>query len=158
MILTPFKKSDYSCKLEAYFKTQQPNSIGYLGNISDLTDKVLRSVDFRVVTLNYNKDGNAQSFYVLTKCHLPCNNPTIREAVRQQIYGYLQDEKAKAITTEDKHLLNMFSFFMDLGLRTNERDLTKELTAIDRDIFKDRTDLDGKIDAKIIIDDKFHTK
>ncbi len=152
MNLTSFKDSDYCSKLESYFKSHQPKNMAELATITRLSDELLKSVDFRVVTLNY--DGNNQSFYVLSKCSLPCNNAVAREAVRQQIYGYLQDEKSKAITPEDKHLIHMFSFFMDLGIRTNECDLTKSLTDIEKEMFKAQTDLSGKIDAKISIESR----
>lgn len=149
MYLTPFNQSNYYRRLKSYCASHQNRIFSEALSAANLATEFLNNVKFRVVTLNYDKNGEKPSFYVMSKCHLPCQNKTVREAVRNQIYGYLQDEREHAVLKEDKHLINMFSFFVDLGLRTNEQELTKELSKDEIKLFELHTNADGKIDAAI---------
>lgn len=149
MYLTPFKESNYYRRLKNYCSMHQNGVYNEALSMADLTSEFLNNVKFRVVTLNYDNSDSKPSFYVMTKCNLPCNNKAVREMVRNQVYGFLQDEREHAVLKEDKHLLNMFSFFVDLGLRTNEQELTKPLSKDEVQLFELYTRADGKIDASV---------
>ncbi|MBP3619831.1 MAG: hypothetical protein J6J24_04130 [Clostridia bacterium] len=150
MILTPFKESGYCKRLESFSRIHSNKNLEKVKSITTITDDFLKNIKFRIVTLNYDKtQSSPQSYFVMANCFLPINNPEVKEVVRRQIYSYLQEERSKALTQEDKHLINMFSFFVDLGIRTNEQELTKQLTQEELKLFDSKTDINGKIHASI---------